>query len=202
MQITRGFRVSLVSVVVLVLGAVASCSPAIKEESPQKSPKIEAALTDLKLADASGRELVDALDRLPVAQRPSELMASVRVHEVVLSDSSKNELMLALPDDEFYVSFAPYIESTHPCTFHSLTTCLGEMRNADISVKVTDTESGKVLLNDKVTTFDNGFYGLWLPRDGEFALEVSDEGKSGKSGRFAISTDADSATCVTDLKLT
>ncbi|GMA34464.1 CueP family metal-binding protein [Demequina litorisediminis] len=72
-----------------------------------------------------------------------------------------------MPDDAFYVSLAPYVDTTHECYFHSLTTCTGEMQGEDIDVTVTDVETGEVLVDEAMTTFDNGFVGLWLPRDAE-----------------------------------
>ena len=79
---------------------------------------------------------------------------------------------MPLTGDEFYVSFAPYVNQTHDCYYHSLTTCTGELGNADIHVTVTS-DAGEVLVDEDMTTFDNGFVGLWLPRDIEATLEVT-----------------------------
>jgi hypothetical protein len=162
------------------------------------NPSIQSILAGVGADGLDGRETVDALDRLPVDKRPDGLMASVRATSLVLTDENKNEKKLDLPSDAFYVSFAPYLTKTHPCTFHSLTTCLGEIRNTPMHVTVTDQESGEQFVSETTKTFDNGFYGMWLPRDRDFTLQVESEGKS---ATVSISTRGDSPTCVTDVKL-
>ena len=104
-----------------------------------------------------------------------------------------------MPADEFYVSFAPYVSRTHDCHFHSLTTCVGELQNAEVSVKITDDATGEVLVDDSLTTFDNGFVGLWLPRGIDATVTVEHDGKTASS---PITTQGDdAATCVTTLHL-
>ena len=69
-----------------------------------------------------------------------------------------------MPSDEIYVSAAPYQSQTHDCYYHSPTGCLGELRNADVAVTVTDTATGEVIVDEDTRTLDNGFVGIWLPR--------------------------------------
>jgi ABC-type glycerol-3-phosphate transport system substrate-binding protein len=40
--------------------------------------------------------------------------ASITSQELIVQDSSQNELLYELPEDEFFVSIAPYINETHP----------------------------------------------------------------------------------------
>lgn len=143
------------------------------------------------------RALIDRLDALPVAERPADLLASVRPHEVLVSDDAGAEESVPLPDDEFYVSIAPYVSHTHDCFFHSLTTCRGELSDVELHVTVTD-EGGAVVFDERVRTFDNGFAGVWLPRgiEGEITVE-SAEG----SATAPLSTADDAPTCVTTLQL-
>ncbi|GAB2676953.1 CueP family metal-binding protein [Thalassiella azotivora] len=148
------------------------------------------------LADADAAEVVDHLERLSGPDRPSDLMASVRPDELLLSDA-EDEVSLPMPDDRFYVSVAPYVDGTHDCFFHSLTTCQGEMVEEDVRVVVTSTE-GEVLLDEQRTTVGNGFVGLWLPRGVEGTLEVT----AGElSGEVPVGTGPDDPTCVTTLQL-
>ena len=154
-------------------------------------------LAPYSLEDRNVDDVVDALDQMPVNERPKDLIASVRIDQLELSTNEGSSAM-DMPKDKTYVSFAPYVDSTHPCTFHSLTTCQGEMRNAPIHIKITESGSNRVLVDERVKTFDNGFYGVWLPRDIEGKIEVTHEGKTGSAD---FSTKADGATCVTDLKL-
>lgn len=149
------------------------------------------------LSGMDGKEIVDHLDRVPVSERPTDLMASVRADEVQLSDAEQQETTVSLPEDEFYLSLAPYLDQTHECYYHSLTTCQGELGGEEIDVRITD-DSGKVLVDEQVTTFDNGFIGFWLPADIDALVEVD---YNGSTGSEQISTDADGATCVTTLHL-
>ena len=71
--------------------------------------------------------LVDHLDRLPPDDRPEGLQVSVRPARLLVS-AGEEEHPLPLPKDSFYVSVAPWVEQTHDCTWHALTSCLGEMQ--------------------------------------------------------------------------
>ncbi len=181
---------------------VAGCSaPAPAESAPTQSTAVQdnTLIADLGFAGMSAKDIITELDTLPVAQRSTELMASIRPDELVLMDAGKREAAVSMPADEFYVSVAPYVSQTHECHFHSLTTCLGELQNQDVDVTVTNDATGEVLLEDTLRTYDNGFVGLWLPRGIEATLTM---GHGGKSATVPMSTrNADDATCVTTAKL-
>lgn len=149
------------------------------------------------LAGLDARSVIERLDATPVADRSTELMASIRPDSLIVSDASGTETSLAMPAEEFYVSVAPYVDQTHECFFHSLTTCRGELANEHIDVHVVD-DAGTVLVDETMTTFDNGFVGLWLPRDitGTITLELD-----GRTVTGTISTGSDDPTCVTTLQL-
>ncbi|MGC5617737.1 CueP family metal-binding protein, partial [Georgenia sp. Z1491] len=68
----------------------------------------------------------------------------------------------------------------------------------DIQVRILDQASGEELVNDEMTTFDNGFAGFWLPRDVEGTIEITYDGLTGTAD---FSTTDDGATCLTDLQL-
>lgn len=199
--------VALGAAAALVLTACSSSNEAAPA-SPSASPTVQAQtqadpaaqlLAEHDLDGLDAREVIDSLDALPVAQRPTTLMASIRPNELLLSDDQEREAALAMPADEFYVSLAPYIDQTHDCYFHSLTTCKGEMQNTDVQVLVTDKATGEVLIDETRTTFDNGFMGLWLPRDIDATITIKYDGKSATSD-LSTSND-DDATCVTTMQL-
>lgn len=144
-----------------------------------------------------GEQVVDHLDRMPVTDRSTELMASVRADQLLLTDAEQ-EVALPLTEGEFYLSVAPYVDRTHECFYHSLTTCRGELTNQDIDVRIVDDASGEVLVDEEVTTFDNGFAGFWLPRDVDGTIEVTHDGLTGRS---AFSSGDEGATCLTTLQL-
>lgn len=143
-------------------------------------------------------DLIDHLDRLGGADRPQDLMASVRPDRLVLS-ADDSEVSVAIPGDVFYMSVAPYIEQTHECFNHSLTTCTGELASTPVDVRIVDETNDEVVVDETVTTFENGFVGFWLPRDIEGTLSVTYEGRSGE---VDIATGPEDPTCITTLQLT
>ena len=156
-------------------------------------------LADQGLAGLDARAIVDKLDAIALDDRASDLMASIRPNELLLRDGEGREETLPMPADEFYISFAPYVSRTHDCHFHSLTTCVGELQNAEVELTLTDDASGAVLLEGTRTTFDNGFTGIWVPRGIHATLTVTHEGMTGTA---PISTvEVDDPTCITTLRL-
>jgi len=149
------------------------------------------------LTGMDGREVVDHLEALDAADRPDDLVASVRVDGLLLGDGSA-EATLPLPDDVFYLSVAPFVDETHECFFHSLTTCQGELAGEEVSVSLVDAGSGDVLVDEDVVLGSNGFAGFWLPRGVEARLTVE---RDGRTGTTTVSTTPDDPTCLTTLRL-
>lgn len=154
-------------------------------------------LSEHGLDGMSAVEAIDHLDRLAVADRPSDLMASVYPDELVLAGEAQ-EVTFDLPKEKSYVSIAPYVNTTHDCFYHSLTTCRGELSNEEIDVQITDSATGELLVDEQAMTFDNGFAGFWVPSDIAGTIDITHEGKSGS---VELSTADDGATCITDIRL-
>lgn len=185
---------------VIALSAVLALSGCVAQEStaPTEAPTTAGGeiLLEHGFADSDVVSVIAALDQLPRDDRPSNLVASIRPNELLLADDTGREESMPMPDDEFYVSFAPYVSQTHPCHFHSLTTCTGELANTEIELTVTNDTDGSVLVDELVTTYDNGFYGLWLPRGIDATIEVSVDGMTAAT---PVSTSGDEdATCITE----
>lgn len=145
------------------------------------------------------REVIDELEAVPAVDRRADLFASVRASELLITDTaSGTEISLPIPEGLFYYSFAPYVEQTHPCAFHSLTTCPGELSNTDVQVLVT-TDDGETIVDEIMTTSDAGWVGLWLPADIEATITVT-HGDLAATSRIA--TGADDKTCDSTLQLT
>lgn len=187
--------------------ALAGCSSSTEAPSPapaasDSAPAPSAAAEMLQQHGLEGLgavELIDRLDRTAVTERPDGLIASVRPHSLVLSNGQEGqEQEVTIPDDRFYLSIAPYVNQTHECYFHSLTTCLGELRNEPVTVKVTEKGTGKVLADESTTTFDNGFVAVWLPRDISATVTV---GHKGRSATAAVATGPEDLTCLTTMRL-
>ena len=133
----------------------------------------------------------------------SELSASNIAESASINDKNlvvkndKDEDIYDLPKDEFFVSVAPYLTYTHPCEFHNLTGCQGELVNEEMDVKITD-EQGKVYIDETIQTLENGFMDFWLPRDKQYTIEISYQDKYTE---YSFSTFEGDSTCLTDLKL-
>lgn len=189
-----GMTAGVLLAVTLLLGGCAA------EDSADPAAPTEAAQQDLLgahgLEGMDGAEMIDHLDRLPVAERPTDLMAAVMTDHLVLT-SAETEMHVDLPEDSFYLSIAPYVEQTHDCYYHSLTTCLGELQNEPVDIRILN-DDGETLVEEQRTTFDDGFVGVWVPSNTRGTIEVSYVGMTGTT-EFT-STDA-GATCITDLQL-
>lgn len=194
-QASRPRRFSTTAAALAAMVFVAACS---SEDPSAPSGGSATALSVSGLEDASGRELVEELEKLPLAERPTDFVASVETEAVVMIDDEGNESTVPLPEDEFYLSVAPYVDQTHECFFHSLTTCVGEMGNEELEVTVVKGDTGEVLVDETVQTHDNGFFGLWLPRDIDAELSIEHEGLTSTA---PISTGEGDPTCLTTSQL-
>lgn len=174
------------------------CSPQQKDSDagPGQANNVAA---EFGLGGLDAKALINKLDQLPVADRPKGLSASVEPNQVVLTDAKQRQQAVRMPAEETYVSVSPYLKDTHECHFHALTSCLGELRNTPIKLTVTDQTTGTVIRRESTKTFDNGFIGLWLPRNLKATVTIEYDGHRGSE---KISTsEPDDATCVTTLKL-
>ena len=128
---------------------------------------------------------------------PNNYNASITATELNIFTSIKT-YTFDVPDDLFYLSFAPYINQTHPCGTHSLVTCRGELKNTTFYVLIKD-DLNEIIFDQAVTTGSNGFAGIWLPRNmtGTIYVEYNQF-----SATTQIETYESSNTCLTTLKLT
>lgn len=124
--------------------------------------------------------------------------ASVTSEQLIVRESDNNEKVYEMPEDEFFVSIAPFIEQTHPCSDHNLTGCQGEMIKDDFVVHIED-EEGNVLVDETITSEENGFFDLWLPRDKNYKIKISSAEKTAES---EFSTFTGDNTCITTIQLT
>ena len=125
-------------------------------------------LAEHGLAGKSVEQIVDTIDQTPQS-RPLPYSASITSTELKLASDGQ---MYTLPlGEKFYLSFAPYQQQTHPCFNHSLSGCQGEMPDTTFNVKVTDNK-GNVLIQKPLKSYQNGFIGVWLPRNIEGTIEV------------------------------
>ncbi|PKQ25390.1 MAG: hypothetical protein CVT64_10340 [Actinobacteria bacterium HGW-Actinobacteria-4] len=194
MPIVERMRTRIVTLTALAVLVLAACSgPAAEQPEPAND-----VLAAHGLDGTPVRDLIDDLDRTPLAERSAGFMASVRPGELLISDATTTEQVSLPIADGFYLSVAPYIDTTHECYFHSLTTCKGELGGEEVRIIVTNAETGEVIVDEQTTTFDNGFIAVWLPRDISAMLRVEHDGLAAEA---PIATGPDDATCITTLQL-
>lgn len=213
----------MTAIATLALGAtLASCS----SDSPEPTDRDAAVATETSTAGAEvsqllrraglpevadlvtaqagpgeTRAVIDGLEALGLAERPEELSASVQQRAVVLQDASGRQARMPMPEDRFYLSVAPFRDQTHPCDLHSLTGCVGELGSTEVQVRVVS-EDGTVLVQEQRETAENGFVGLWLPRDVRGTVHVSSRGPEGVvRGSAPFGTGDQDPTCLTTLQL-
>lgn len=196
----RRKRLLALTAALLVSGLVlAGCTAAAPPAGPAgETAGAQELLAAYDLTDLDAAQVIERLDTMPVAERPAGLLASVQPDTLILRDDSDREARLPMPDDEVYVSVAPFREQTHECHFHSLTTCLGELSDAEIRLTLTG-DDGAVLIDETRTTYDNGFVGIWVPRGIDASLTVE---HAGRTGTVPVTTRTEQdATCITTLQL-
>ncbi|MCG6566167.1 CueP family metal-binding protein [Tessaracoccus sp. ZS01] len=180
-----------------LLPVVAACSGA---PAPVGTPTTSASaesdfLAEHNLDGRSVREIVTSLDATN-DDRETGPYGSVRPGELVLSDDTGAEVTLPV-DEGFYLSVAPYLTQTHECYNHNLASCQGELAGQEIEVSIV-TPEGEQLVDETVTTYDNGFAGFWLPAGIRATITVAHDGKSATQ---EISTGVEDPTCITTMQL-
>lgn len=205
----RSTAIALVAPALAVTLGLAGCSsseqatpaattPAASAPAASAEGSVQGKLSQLGL---DGKDTVAVINALDQTQKDKEigLNGSVRQNELLLTsgEDKSTETSMPMPKDKTYVSVAPYVDRTHECFAHHLTGCQGEQVGKDFQVTVTDAQ-GKKIVDEKATTYENGFIGFWMPRDVKGTLSIS--GEQGK-GSIPLSTAADAPTCITTLQL-
>jgi len=156
-----------------------------------------AACSDDASNEVETQDIKKKVQDYSVGDADEDISASITSDELIVTDSDNKETTYNLPGDEFFVSIAPFVETTHPCTNHSLTGCQGELVEKEFDVYIED-EDGNVLVDEKMTSLKNGFIDFWLPRDKTYNVEIQYDGKTAES---EISTFEGDNTCITTMQL-
>lgn len=147
-------------------------------------------------AQLSDKEVKELVHEYTIGEFAETVSASIDSQELIVTEDGE-ETTYDLPKDEFFVSIAPFETFTHDCAIHSLTGCQGELVEDAFDVKITS-EDGEVIVDEEMESFANGFIDLWLPRDGEYTVEIA---KDGKVSEQTISTFENDYTCITTMQL-
>lgn len=183
-------RLAMMALTAITFSHTASAQSISTSSTPQQTEF----LAQHGLAGKTPEQMIDTIDQSKQT-RPLPYSASVTSAELILSDGQQKYVYPL--GDKFYLSFSPYIRQTHPCFNHSLSGCRGELANTAFDLKITD-HSGNIIMQENVTSYQNGFIGVWLPRNIKGTLEVSYQGLTALS---PFTTGAESQTCMTTLQL-
>ncbi|WP_274308441.1 CueP family metal-binding protein [Solibacillus daqui] len=191
-------KLKLVAVSLLAVAVLAACGDEQQTESKANTEQPQQGERQAKTTVTQGQtDDIKGLIENYSSNKTTNEKASITSQQLIVTDKDGNETHYALPTDEFFVSIAPYFTNTHPCKDHSLTGCQGELVAKDIDVFI-ENENGEVIFDDTVTTLENGFIDLWLPRNEAFVIEMVHDGKK-VSGE--ITTFDEDGTCVTTLQM-
>ncbi|WP_432363075.1 CueP family metal-binding protein [Sporosarcina sp. UB5] len=149
------------------------------------------------LTEEGTEDIKEKVHSYSVGTFTNDVKASITSHELIVTDNGK-KTSFDLPEDEFFVSIAPFVKTTHECAIHSLTGCQGELVEKDFNVYIQD-EEGNVVVDETITSLENGFIDIWLPRDRTYQVKIEYDGKTVES---VISTFEGDNTCITTMQLT
>lgn len=126
--------------------------------------------------------------------------ASVQVFpDHIVGRFAENEEVTIPVINKHLISIAPYINQTHPCTYHVPTGCTGELRGVSMHVAILNTVSGEVVVDKEMTTEKNGFADFWLPKSNDtYQVTVTYQGKTAVK---EIVPQGNAPTCITDMQL-
>src|SRR5690625_4277041 len=119
-------------------------------------------LLSILLVACNGKSASEELDSKDVKElvqnysvgKITDQSASITSTQLIVTDSSDKESVYDLPEEEFFVSIAPFINETHPCEIHSLTGCQGELVNQDFALYIEDMD-GNVVINETMNSESN-----------------------------------------------
>lgn len=168
-------------VVVIVLGAFLIANNVGTEEAGNaEAPNIKKLVEDI----STGKEKPES--------------ASINATQLIVTDKGNQTTTYDLPEKEFFLSIAPYVEQTHPCAIHSLTGCQGEMKNKKFIVTIHDSEGNTLMKDAEMKAGSNGFMDFWLARDKSYLIRVVHDGKVAET---QLSTYEEDNTCITTMQL-
>lgn len=186
-MIKKGIGILGISLIIVLISVLISNSLQNSNES---------LLEKYDLNDKSTEKLVEYLENR--LDESSSLSAIINGESLIIQDH-KDQMTIDLENDLFYLSMAPYFDQTHPCGIHNLITCRGELKNESFNVLITDALTQEIIVDKLMTSYNNGFIGVWLPKDRQLTIQIT---KDGYQATANISTSENSNTCLTTLKLT
>lgn len=169
------------AVIVIVLGTYITVNKAGQENTEQ------AEMSDIP-------KLVEEIS----TGRTKPQSASISAAALMVTEADGRKVTYDLPEDQFFLSIAPYVQQTHPCEIHSLTGCQGEMADEEFTVTIQDSEGSTLMKNEVLQSGTNGFMDFWVPRDRTYLIRIE---QGGKAAETQLSTYQMDQTCITTMQL-
>jgi hypothetical protein len=126
-----------------------------------------------------------------------KITSYITPQELIIKFPDGREVKKSLPADSMYVAIAPYINETHSCSTHYLSSCQAELTGKTFKLTIKD-DKEIVLFDGNVLSLKNGFFELWLPRNKTLKLHI-EYNLTNCDG--TITTNNNSNTCITTMKL-
>ena len=116
-------RLKLIAMLLLITALSVGCSNESANEEAQKPADNQVE------SEVDVKELVNDY----TIRKAQAASASITSSELIVTGDDKQVTTYDLPEDEFFVSIAPFDKVTHPCDVHSLTGCQGELVEEDLA---------------------------------------------------------------------
>src|SRR5699024_7676240 len=146
----------------LLILIVAACSEGESTSNEKEPQDIKKMVQDYSVGDSD------------------DVSASITSEELIVTDSNDKETTYDLTEDEFFVSIAPFVETTHPCTHHSVTGCQGELVEKEFDVDIQDGDRN-VVVDETMTPFEKGFIDFWVARHKTYNVKSQYDGRTGEA---------------------
>lgn len=166
----------------------------ISIQEKNKSP-LDLFLETYELDGMNLKSVIQTLEA--VANEEEGFKAGITGSHLLLSDQDES-YEIELPAGEFYLSIAPYINQTHPCSNHNLVTCRGEMKSETFHVIITDLGTNEVVIDTNYQSTPQGFFGVWLKQNKNYEITIN---YNGMSATTQVVTSPESNTCLTTMQL-
>lgn len=174
------------SLLLLLIAIVSGCS---NSTEPDYNKNFDS-LTNLnaKQVIALGNEWRDSAPKIKTY---------ITTSEVIMEFPDERVMKKSLPDSLMYLAVAPYFNTTHECEIHYPSSCSGELIEKSVKLTAKDA-NGTIYFDGNITTLKHGFFEIWLPRNKNIKLVITYDSKVGEE---SLSTNSDSRTCITTIKL-
>jgi len=144
---------------------------------------------------------LDILDAIHLANKWANKYPDITIYvtytQLIIEYPNNTNAFIPIPENQMYVVIAPYIETTHACETHYISSCQGELKETEFDLIIKE-KDGAIFFDGSMTSLKNGFIELWLPKNNEFDLSIF---LNSQKVQLNINTFETGITCITTAKL-